>query len=169
MKTTYHANKNLVLVDNEVYFLGKSASTIKGDLVYDTIEKRILIAMEDYETYHKLITATTNKNIPNVHHLERKLFVKPDVDLDGLAFEYSKQVKGAQGKAYSRLDFKAGFNANKKEFTLEQFQRGVRMAFITGSTEGKMNINQIIDSVQPLSLPSSIESNEDFTEINVNW
>lgn len=182
MKTTYHANKSLVLVDNEVYVL--SDELIKeGDWYYSSgISFKYSIHLCDSKRLAdicnsmdaKKITATTNKNIPNVHHLERKLFVKPDVDVEELAFNYCDDYQSRLINAhYFQRDnaithFKAGFNANKKEF-----ERGHLFDLFCRMQMGKIKTiedwEQYMNEIQLLSLPSSIEANEYFTEIKVNW
>lgn len=137
--------------------------------------------MENYELSGPEVRATTNTSIPNVKHIERSLFVKPEVDVEELAhrsvekYYFENVPKSVVYKA-----FLAGYNANKKEFTREEMEQAFEFGRTMKYPEKAKKFADIayhisvvkekfFNSIRPLSLPKSVECDQEYNVISVKW
>lgn len=183
---------NIALVDGEIYVI--AAGTEQGDYFvwYGKEGLEVHFFLEDIgygvKTNTNLndkdgsslcvsrgnicgkVVLTTNTSIPGVPHIDRKHFQKHDVDV----FELFESWLIKSKKSCSFMDFKAGHNANKKEFTREEMEQAMRYAItITFSSESAKHANGMVDKyindLRPLSIPSLITCDDDFENIKVTW
>lgn len=117
----------------------------------------------------KYIVYTTDTCVLDVPKLERSKFVKP-VDVERLATEYS-EANISDACILAGIDcFIAGY-ANKKEFTREDLEFAIQLAFTNGryAKVSQEEIETVIwQKLQPLSLPSSLTI-EDNIITEVKW
>jgi hypothetical protein len=183
--TTYTSNENCFLIEGEVYFADKqSLVNVKGVPELSKVQKIMKWRIGSVDVWYLQsgnlafrITHST-KDLDNVVLLPRDKFVKP-IDVDALASDHLQQT--LQVKVLSRFaersclnDFKAGHNANTKEFTREEAEFMIRKAYNLGwernhNHEEEPTIKNIINMVRPLALPASVEINEQGEIVNIQW
>lgn len=136
---------NIALVDGDI-FLHDDSVNIENKETYIYINQ-----------IRRNVVATTNTSIPGVPHIDRKHFQKPDFDVWDKAWEYSTYENAAAA-------FFDGYQANKKEFTMEE----LKQAWTTGVIGGK-SFEDLISVLRPLSIPSLITCDDDFENLRVTW
>lgn len=171
--TTYTANKNCFLIDGE-----------------------ICLFSEDKRTMHYSTDKFYEKN--GVKILPRDKFVKPK-DVEALAEHHAKDTykwplnkqgepvtlppsqttppNYTQHRKVAKMHFKAGHNANPNEFTRDEMVKAMEDAYNYPFTciellqEDKFDEerDRIINSLRPLSLPASVEINEQGEIENIKW
>lgn len=109
------------------------------------------------------IVCTSNLSLPNVKHLDRTLFYKPDVDVKEL-YDKTKSELCYEPYNNSLQFFKAGYNANNKEFTREE----LRTAWSFG-VQASDGFDELIKILRPVSIPKLLEADNEFNVINVKW
>lgn len=144
MNTTYTANENCFLIDGEVCIFSEDKRT----MLYST-----------GNWYSKM----------GIGLLPRDKFVKPK-DVEALARRQS-QIIGSNGKSrlvdlrfHFVMGFKAGHNANPNEFTIDH----LKTAWAYG-VEASGTFQDLLKIIIPLSLPGSLEINEQGEIVNVIW
>lgn len=110
--------------------------------------------------------------LEGVKQLDRERFVKP-VDAKSLANEEAKLFysEPSEIKSHFKLGFKAGYNANKAEFTKQDMANVFGIAFDLGRTQKSFtgsDFEKAMYANKKLSLPQSIELENDIIT-NVNW
>lgn len=182
--TTYTANENCFLIYGEVY-LTKPYS-IEQKLVdrYVIVENEVLKCAEintktgigrepeghPFIYDGALIVTHSTKPLDGVKQLPRDKFVKP-VDYIELAIEEFGEDK------VNRLVvdiFTKGHNANPNEFTLSEIGDAMEAAIQWYDSHPVLSdmsefIHTYINSLRPLSLPASLEINEQGEIVNVIW
>lgn len=124
------------------------------------------------------IIATT-AGIATIPQLSRKHFVKPKVDVHLEAVnEYWKNRPITECDYLDDFvkGFKAGNNVKESEFTREDMMQAIKFgaSYIDSSIEWTVeslneNAEIFINSLQPLSLPASITTDENYNVISVCW
>lgn len=105
------------------------------------------------------------KQLQGIKPLERSKFIKP-VNIMDIYNESKKEFGNA--RVLGLQSFKAGYNANKSEFTRDQIIEAISMAFLSG--RGMLyTIESIIDKIRPIALPESITINDNDEIIEVVW
>lgn len=171
--------KDMILHDGEVYVtairkpeigetgilyakgimgVGAGYSTFKND--GDGFAKLCAIA----EGTKTVVYSTAN--IKGVPQLNRNHFVKPKEDVWEKAWEYSTYEPAASA-------FVSGYKANKAEFTREEMEEAIDIAYIIGrNTEellSKKYVQEdVINSIRPLSIPQYIVIDNDEI-VDVKW
>lgn len=108
--------------------------------------------------------ATTNTSIPNVKHIDRSLFVNPDVeDMKDAVREW--MYDGSYHYFIEAEAIKYGYNANKKDFTREEMEQA--MSYATAFP--KRPHEEILNMFRPLSIPKSVICDEEYNIIEVKW
>lgn len=178
-------HSNLALVEGEVYVLSDEKIKV-GDLYFNGhphAEYNICKAEENSGVLHFQETGYTGCNtilastakLEGIPQLERKWFVKP-VDVEELAEKYA--YKNEQSYEYHMNDSGVGYvkqayidchNANKAEFTRDEMEQAIKNAVQEYYKFTEVNIDSVIDSLRPLSLPKSITLNDDNEIISVEW
>ena len=141
-----YTQEDMLIHEGEVYVLGDKITTA-------TIQGRN-------------IQATTDERVLDVPKLPRDKFVKP-VDVDALAklcFEELKKLnpKGDM-KEFIRLAVNYGYNANEEGFSMHE----AKTIWACG-VEASGSFQDAVKIVRPLSLPNSIELENDII-VKVNW
>lgn len=142
---TYTANVDLFLIDGEIF-----------------------ITEPHDEGEEKTIYST--KKIHDCPLLDRNRFVKGE-DLDDFIAEAYHNTKGHKGQVEGfELGFKAGYQANKAEFTREELEKAFMAGIKSVTAHGVWYkiFNEFVSELRQLSLPDSvtIENNE---IIEVKW
>lgn len=153
--------------------------TFTPDLIVLTKEGEILLLAPDENLIegqmHAQILASTNPKSTNTKHIERSKFVKPEVDVEQLSINQAWEWTTFDQAAYTfSTGFKAGYNANKKEFTREEMETAMRAAIVTTfSSESAKYANSFVDvyinNLRPLTLPKSVICDEEYCILNVIW
>lgn len=182
-KTLTFTPDSMAIIDGEVYLLSKDKVNI-GDYGYSNnpneknpvfeVKKNmgVLIFQEaGWSGIHKIL-ATTNTSIPNVKHIERSKFVNPDVYVEELAQKaiYEEGFHYEMEKQSFKAGFKAGYNANKKEFTREE----IEIAYIAGKNHNEFDnavdgFNVFLTNIRPLSIPKEVICDEEYNVIEIKW
>lgn len=162
--TTTHTN--LALVEGEVYILGKMASGKIGDTIFCTIDKKICRLLATYASYSCSVLASTAK-LDCIPQLDRTHFVKP-FDMKSMqdAYIHENNYYNYEDKERDIIKsaFEDGFNAKEAEFTMEDMEMLWKHAI-----SEKLNFEQAIELIHPISLPASINTDENFNVISVQW
>lgn len=149
----FEAGKNMVLVEGKIYLL-KDTSNI--DFNHPIIKHK-------YEGRN--IIATTNTELTGIHHIPREWFVRK-VDLDRLAYDFAEKSKcDWEDEHFVNEAFKAGYNANKSEFTRDELFTAMNLAWTTGALDSNRTSHDIIKELRPLQLPQSITVTKDFKQV----
>lgn len=176
---TFIANETLLLIEGEVYLTSKEYPS-KNDYIVDgygnigvfkgheekrewlLVEYKKGLCSEDLKNVSKIVAST--KQLPNVKQLPREVFVKGvDVKIEAEKF---------LPKVYSEWEFElfeAGYNANKNEFSMQQMMRAMNLSFTTGALNGDKTSQDILNMIQPLSLPIHVETDDEFNITKVVW
>ena len=159
--TTLLPERDYFLQDNQIHF--KSRTENAGCEI-------------EIEGQRIVMGASTDHTLPAVRYLDRTLFVNKE-DVEELAEKHVSK-KGYNKNNHKALfqhineknNFIAGYNANKGEFTREEMEIAIKEAgFLTQQgNHFKVAIRNIINSLRPLSLPKSIEVDEQYNVIKVN-
>lgn len=150
--TTTFTPDSIALVDGEIYLTpnrdGKTFTWQGGQL--------------------RNFYATTNTSIPNVKHIDRIKFMKPDVDVEELAHTNADRLYNrselSQGWVANVRGFVDGYNSNKKEFTIEE----LKTAWAFG-VEASQGFDEIIKILRPLSIPKSVICDQEYNLIEVKF
>lgn len=169
---TYYANKDYVLVNGEVYFL--SNEEIKqNDYVFDEPAKLIHSAsklafphVNNTNGLFKKIIATTDKTIPGVKHLDRNIFVKPAVDVEELWYNHFGGIPANEEytKAFIKL-----YNSNPNQFTFDDMKNAFRAGVLTNTEVGWGGFDSFIEKYKDLSLPYTIQADDEFINVIPKW
>lgn len=162
--TTTHSN--LALVDGEVYILGDNVFGF-----YDGFKNKEA-AIEKYDEcfvyvkYNKICPVlTSTAKLEGIPKLDRKHFVKPKVDVEELAWQKSQEdSRYLDLSSNFEKGFISGYNAKEAEFTREDMEK----LWIYAISD-KLNYEQAMELIQPLSLPKSVTLNEKNELISVEW
>lgn len=165
MNNTYTSNENCFLIEGEVYLGFVPEPNIFGESMYS---RPMLINGKMYQITH------STKDLDNVVLLPRDKFVKP-VNVEELAIQFAEKSDwipwSQEGLAVEC--FKAGHNANPNSFTGEQLDEAISLAFKHGQSNvinEWQSFNEIRRHFAPkLSLPASLEINEQGEIVNVIW
>lgn len=143
--TTYTANKNCFLIDGEVYAGNRTGLFHEGK--------------EQIEFTH------STKVSEDYILLPRDKFVKPK-DVEALAESAADKLYHpvSQIKEDFKQGFKSGHNANPNKFTIDH----LKTAWAYG-VEASGTFQDLIKIIIPLSLPESLQINEQGEIVNVIW
>lgn len=169
-------DKHILLIDNEVYFINPVDVIEEGDFYYYKPDgvKKYIPQIKDYveifnpNEYGEKITHST-ASLQGVKQLDRSLFVK-GVDVEELARENCPEnyIDESYDHCF-KYAFETGFNANKNEWTDQEFKLAISKAIDFGK-QGKSapeSIKILKSMLRPLSLPSSIIiEGEEIKQIN---
>lgn len=170
MNTTITRDQ-IVLKDNEVYVIDKTALIWKSDWIYDSFMEIIWQAEHDSKAAKQFLYKITHSTakLDGVIHLNREWFVKGE-DIRKLAIEEFGEDK------VNRLVvsiFEAGYSAKKGEFTLEQLMNVAYAASNHGMFDDEEHaekyVRDCINHFQPLSLPEKIVLSPDGELIEIQW
>ena len=147
-------NKDYILHEGEIYFIS----------IEDTFPHTGIYI--EGKGYKAILSSTAS--MQGVKQLDRSLFVK-GVDVEELAairFPMSDN-SNFDHLHHLRVGFIAGYNANKNEFTRDEVITLMMKAVFKVGTGEFVDIEEIINNLRPLSLPSSIIiEGEEITKIN---
>lgn len=158
--TTYTSNENCFLIDGEVYFTKLPEYCNRNIDGLNTVGGINFLTVKGV-CY--IITHSTNKDLDNIVSLPRDKFVKP-VDYIELAIEEFGEDK------VNRLVvdiFTKGHNANPNDFTRDEMIKA--MNAVHNNPLIILDIPAYINHLRPLSLPESIQINEQGEIVNVIW
>lgn len=175
MNTTITKDQ-ILLKDNEVYVIDKTALIWKSDWVYDSFMEIIWQAEHDSKASKQFLYKITHSTakLDGVKQLPREWFVMGE-DVEELAdkagWEYSTFDQAAS--AFS-TGFKAGYNAKKGEFSREQMEKAFRSGWansesINSSFELEDGFQWFLNSLQSLTLPQSLTLNKDNEIVKIEW
>jgi hypothetical protein len=177
--TTTHTN--IAIVEGDVYIVSDTIPKHFNVPVYNWNYNQInifnndCIEAERHGIRFSEIIASTAK-LEGIPRLDRKHFVKPKVDVEEVFVKkigYETDI--FDGDDWDRLEhFKAGYNAKEAEFTREDMENAIHAAFICSRIYGEdVDVNEYVrgylHGIRPLSLPSSITTDENFNVISVEW
>lgn len=184
--TTYTANENCFLIEGEVYLIDESIPKKLNHWVYLASKGKMLQIIDDslrsimVATGAPVITHST-KPLEGVKPLPREKFVKPkDVDL----LSEFERLKGYECDRFDNEEWSeyewfkqgAGHNANPNEFTREEMIQAMTMTGAYADSNPRAThqdvmkyIGNYINSLRPLTLPASLEINEQGEIVNVIW
>lgn len=166
---------DMILHNGDVYVIGNILIPewyFDGDLL-----RRNVVDDNDYwqrrPNYKRIGYSTAS--LEDVKQLDRQKFVKP-VDIGEIAFNYAEKSNAKwDNENVVNEAFKAGYNANKAEFTKEEVRQAMAdsMAFL--DCNPKATVNEIfewrkeyLNKIRPISIPKSITIQNDEI-INVEW
>lgn len=162
---------NIVLVDNEIIVFNRNSPMQYrgGDSKTKIFHNKHFGWQIKIEYTAYPITHATDHSLEGVKHLDRNLFVKK-VDVEELAFKTAWEHSTYEPEVAARVNgFIDGYNAKEGEFTREEtIKLIVRAVFDTHA--GKfVDPEELVNSIRPLSIPESIELDDEFNVVNVKW
>lgn len=170
---TLHANKDYVLVSGEIHFVNADFININDACTdgYTTIIFKDTCSLLG----KRKIIASTDKSLP-VKHIDRSLFVKP-VDIINTAMDIADEyyLLADHNKTHFILGYKAGYNANLNQFTLEEMKAAMKAIynwqFINGKRATNLNdyIRDYLMSIHPISLPKTIQCDDNYENLKPIW
>lgn len=147
--TTTHTN--LALVGGDVYLQSTENSN------------RTTYHLSNDKNVHVLASTAKLEGIPQ---LDRKHFVKPKVDVEELAW---KKYPDEHDSYYKRQAFEDGYNFKEAEFTREDMEACWLAAQKKMNDFNESGFSKFMNELRPLSLPKSIDVDDDFNVKNVIW
>lgn len=146
---TYTANVDLFLIDGEIHCFEENNTTLMDCMVTD-------------DGFMPIAYSTTKADsCSTFKQLDRSLFVK-GLDLEEMAQQYLRSEK-ISNSDFHRDIFKAGYQANKAEFTRDEMESVVNWIRVNPNR----SLNDALYWLRPLSLPKSVTIDGD--KITVNW
>jgi hypothetical protein len=152
---TFTAGKDLIMVDGDIYI---------EDIHYCKWDETLIKLNPESGRHYKIIAST--KQLEGIKLLDRSLFVKHN-PITKVYEELPDIVK----KHLNYVSFEIGYNANKNEFTEQDIQSAIIIAYNAGK-EGQSESKSsefIFKLLRPLALPKSITTNDELDIISVNW